>query len=212
MKGLVTALAALLLCACSEEAPARIPGPACPDRMAHLSPVGACIDRYEAALEGDEPAEVAVSAEGRLPADGLSWYQADRACRNAGYRLCTAEEWHYACAGVEGVVGGRPFPYGDTDEPGACNSLNEETPSPSPRLVPSGTHDRCVSPEGVYDLSGNVVEWLGTSDATGTLRELRGGSYGSFSRESRCFRTPPMYNPPETLVPGRGVRCCTDAR
>lgn len=212
MKWIVTAFASLLLSSCSEDAPARIPGPACPDRMVHLPAVGACVDRYEAALEGEDPATVAVPAEDRLPADGLSWFQADRACRNAGYRLCTAEEWHYACAGVEGVVGGRALPYGDTEETEACNSMPDGAPVPSPELAPGGSHDRCASPEGVFDLSGNVVEWLATADPTGTLRELRGGSYGSFARESRCVRAPPMYNPPESLVPGRGFRCCADAR
>ncbi|MCS6899046.1 MAG: hypothetical protein RMJ98_05645, partial [Myxococcales bacterium] len=60
---------------------------------------------------------MAVSKAGEIPSGYLSGYDAERACRNAGKRLCRYNEWLTACQGRQK----RQFPYGDSYQPGACN-------------------------------------------------------------------------------------------
>ena len=55
----------------------------------------------------------------------LSGNLADLACRNAGKRLCTIDEWVLACRGE----GGHKFPYGDHYEEGSCNVRREIHPA-----------------------------------------------------------------------------------
>lgn len=205
-------IACLALSGCAEERPVgRTPPPPCPDRMALLPDLDVCIDRYEAVVEGRGAAARALPVEGRLPTTEISWFDADRACRQTGFRLCSRDEWQHACSGTAGE-GGRAFPYGDEYEPGRCNTVESDTPISEFALAPAGAHERCVTPEGVYDLTGNLAEWLGTADPTGLLREMRGGTFGNQSMVGRCVTNPLVYQPPEVAFEGLGVRCCADAR
>lgn len=199
-----------LLVGCGEERPAaRMPGPPCPERMAHLEAIDACIDRHEAAVERRE----AVPAEGRLPTTEISFHSAAAACREAGFRLCTREEWHFACTGVRpDEDGGRLYPYGAEYEDGRCNSARDGTSVVGRSLAPGGSHQGCVTPEGVFDLSGNLGEWVDGADLTGTLRELRGGSFANYEKAAQCVTEPLAFQPPEVAFEGQGFRCCRDAR
>lgn len=181
--------------------------------MAHLAPVGACIDRYEAVIDGEGRAAAAEPAAGRVPSNAVSWPTAERACRNAGFRLCTSREWRYACSGSLDAEGGRSYPYGDEAEPARCNVAETSTDVElaGRRLAPGGAFERCVTAEGVHDLSGNVGEWLADADPTRTLRELRGGSYGSYQASAGCADTH-AFQPPDIEYDGVGFRCCADAR
>jgi len=179
--------------------------------MVHLPSLDACIDRYEALVEGSGANATAGSAEGQLPTEEISWFDAGRACRNAGFRLCSADEWMQACSGTTGEDG-RAFPYGDEYEQERCNSAQDGTAADGRRLAPAGSFERCVTPEGVYDLSGNLGEWLQDSDPTGVLRELRGGSFSNYEKPAHCVTMPLAYQPPNDAWSGLGFRCCTDAR
>jgi formylglycine-generating enzyme required for sulfatase activity len=176
--------------------------------MVHLPAVRACIDRYEA-LSEDGTAE---AAQGRLPTNGISWNDADAACRNAGFRLCTRPEWMYACSGTTAEEGGRAFVYGDEYEQERCNSAEDGTSVTDRALAPGGGFPRCVSPEGAYDMSGNISEWIDATDATGTLRELRGGDFAAYEKYAHCVTSPLLFQPLEAGLEGYGFRCCTDAR
>jgi len=159
------------------------------------------------------------------PAVWASYDDARRACALEGKRLCAAEEWELACEGT----GMWPFPYGLTRDAAACN---EHRSGPAPdaarlddpwmrsaeiarvdgRLV-SGAELGCVSPFGVYDLPGNVEEWVehaNGQDKKKPFRTARKG--GSWSRgKGRC-------RPIEASEPGwyrahdLGFRCCSDAK
>ncbi|MCC6524386.1 MAG: SUMF1/EgtB/PvdO family nonheme iron enzyme [Polyangiaceae bacterium] len=132
----------------------------------------------------------AVSIAGAVPQGYITGEQADAACAEAGKRLCTDDEWQRACRGVGDTV----YPYGDTLELGLCNDHRDVHPAielfgtsdpwiwselgnaclnqlPA-SLAPAGDHPGCVTPEGVYDLMGNLHEW--TADPAGTFR---GGYY-----------------------------------
>jgi formylglycine-generating enzyme required for sulfatase activity len=173
--------------------------------MVEIPGLAACIDRYEAAL--DEHG-VAIPAVDRRPASAVSFEDAARACRLAGYRLCRGEEWTRACAGEEG----RAFPYGAQYEPGRCNTAEADSDLSAIEVAPSGSFRRCVTPEGVFDLSGNVGEWTDQPDATGTLRELRGGAARNGESGVRCVLDDRAFQPTNEAWEGQGFRCCADRR
>ena len=107
----------------------------CPQRMTQL-PTGTCMDRHEAQVENGR----AISAEGQLPSNGLSFHDAARACEAAGFRLCTQDEWNAACGGDAH----NDYPYGAEYEQDRCNSAPDGTDLRGRELAPSGSFDVCV--------------------------------------------------------------------
>lgn len=181
-----------------------ITGP-CPTRMAHVPYAGVCIDRFEAAVDEGR----AVSERGRLPAARISWDDARAACEAAGFRLCTIEEWTAACRGEEERV----YPYGDEFDPRRCNTGGPHEAVEEAELAPTGSNRGCVTPEGVFDLSGNVMEWMDGEHPTGVIRPMGGGGYGiGDGREVVCVRRAQLWQPPDAAFQGYGFRCCTDPR
>jgi len=172
-----------------------------------------CIDVYEYPnLQGVKPAVMA------------DWNEAMRACRVEGKRLCGVEEWEFACEGP----GMWPYPYGAVRDRTACNiDQVEETPDAEAlsrpvrvgeevervdRRVKSGSMPRCVSPFGVYDMTGNVDEWVdnpqGKKGEPPFRSSLKGDDWGS--NRARC--RPIDSTIPESFTsPQRGFRCCADA-
>jgi formylglycine-generating enzyme required for sulfatase activity len=176
-----------------------------------------CIDRYEAPNRAGEVPFVL-----RTAAEGEEW------CADHGKRLCSEVEWVRACQGPHG----RRFPYGDEHRASACN--DERTwiaPAwkslaswPSPEAVveaarlfqgeASGAHAGCVSEEGVYDLTGNVAEWVRRSDPAphpGYDHVLKGCYWAGCYHEPQpncMFRN--SAHPGSFRTYEAGFRCCRD--
>jgi formylglycine-generating enzyme required for sulfatase activity len=172
----------------------------CPERMTRVpGREDACIDRHEARIvEGR-----AVAAIDAPAADELTWFEADDACRRAGLRLCSIDEHERACAGADRA---RRYPYGDEHEPHRCNTAERDDDLGARAVQASGSFPECVTPEGVFDLSGNALEWLADEGRGGGLRGLRGGSAFQPASSSRCVSEEGGF-----LVPGEragGFRCC----
>jgi formylglycine-generating enzyme required for sulfatase activity len=159
-----------------------------------------CIDKYEAAAEllfG-----VAVSDPNAIPWATISFDDATAACSAAGKRICTKEEWNWACSGDPDLSTGRLYPYGDTYDAAKCNGDNAgETPHPA------SDFPACVTPEGVAMLSGNIAEYI-VMDASGK-GGFAGGSHNENQNALTCKFI--LASLPVNPTPQIGFRCCKDA-
>jgi hypothetical protein len=171
-----------------------------------------CIDRYE---WPNQP--------GTKPDIAMDWNHANEQCKAAGKRLCTDSEWTLACEGQERL----PYPYGYVRNAEACNIdrpyivpddakwANLKTrPEEAARLDqrdPSGARESCVSPYGVYDMTGNVDEWVvnekGNEKEKPYVSGLKGGYWGPV--RDRCRPMTTDHNQWHTGYQ-IGFRCCED--
>jgi formylglycine-generating enzyme required for sulfatase activity len=150
-----------------------------------------CIDRHEA------------PGKGVMPRQRVSWHDAARACRQRGKRLCSEEEWERACKGGQAYR----YPYGEHFDANACNTRDASGQNRSIR--PSGSHARCRSPYGLFDMSGNVAEWTSSTDGRRPWRIVRGGAANRPDWDTRCASRSPQ--PPNTRKATIGFRCCRNA-
>ncbi|MGA2506229.1 MAG: SUMF1/EgtB/PvdO family nonheme iron enzyme [Chitinispirillaceae bacterium] len=161
----------------------------CPQNM-ELIKIGAtqfCIDRYEWP-----------NRKGALPQSYISQYQARDSCFTAGKRLCSSEEWSLACSGPYSWN----YPYGQEYERYAC--VTHDT-----TVRPSGSKPECRAFFGVFDMSGNLLEWTSTpSKDNPQFFNVMGGFWQSGPR-SGCFDIRYSYFPQNRHNPV-GFRCCKD--
>jgi formylglycine-generating enzyme len=121
---------------------------------------------------------MAHASSGVFPQAYISRVEASEACVNAGKRLCKRAEWIRACKGVQGLR----YPYGNNGRPNRCNtgkihllerffgksarawtyeSFNDPKLDQAPNfLAKSGQYDTCNSDEGIFDMVGNLHEWV----------------------------------------------------
>lgn len=166
----------------------------------------------------------ALSVAGVVPQGYITGVQAAAACAEAGKRQCTDDEWLGACRGAASRV----YPYGSVRVDGQCNDARAAHPvveyfgtgadwiwsmlgHPCINQLPvslarTGTHDACVTPEGVYDLMGNLHEW--TAAPAGTFR---GGFYVDtvLNGEGCLYRTTAHSRGHWDY--STGFRCCADS-
>ena len=102
------------------------------------------------------------------PVVGVTWFEANAYCAwlsaqtGDAYRLPTEVEWEAAARGVNG----RAYPYGNDFAADRSNTFETHIR----RTTPVGVFPDGRTPEGVYDLSGNVWEWTSTIWGTDTSR------------------------------------------
>jgi formylglycine-generating enzyme required for sulfatase activity/serine/threonine protein kinase len=124
------------------------------------------------------------------PVVQVSWYDASAYCHLLGSRLPSEAEWEMAAIGMEGWR----YPWGDAFDPTRLNASGDGT-------LRVGRYESGRSPWGVYDMAGNVWEWVSdwyqsdyyaSSSATnprgplsGVEKVLRGGGWDPLGGDSR---------------------------
>ncbi|MBA3817767.1 MAG: SUMF1/EgtB/PvdO family nonheme iron enzyme, partial [Deltaproteobacteria bacterium] len=118
--------------------------------------------------------------EPRKPASFIDWYEARAFCRFHGKQLPTSWQWVKAMRGGLQLADGSPnprprrnLPWGEPQDPVPANI---GTVGPG-RTVDVGTSPGDVSPYGVHDLAGNVVEWTESKHLDSEMRVIRGGDW-----------------------------------
>lgn len=157
----------------------------------------------------------------QLPVVFVDWCDARAYCHWAGKRLCGAigggsgdfdkpidpktDQWYRACAGDPPKF----YPYGVLYSPKSCNGKDFDLNSDARR--PSGSIDACQgATPGLFDMSGNVFEWVDACDGesgAGDACLRRGGSSFSILTDLRCdLKSSRRRDLPESYV---GIRCCS---
>ncbi len=164
----------------------------CPENMVFVPRENGrsfCIDKYEWP-----------NKKGKKPRVMVSWIRAKMYCYDEGKRLCTAEEWQYACSGtvqkkVQGTTLGR-YPYGRHYEAGRCPTEGEER-------YESGKFTECNEKFGTFDMLGNVWEWV--ADKLNGAPVIVGGSF-EYGNKAHCALTSESSLTAESRY--TGFRCC----
>lgn len=143
------------------------------------------------AVMGSNPSHFLDCGE-NCPVDQVSWsdvqafIQKLNAKTGKQYRLPTEGEWEYACYGKARTeyCGGS-----DLDTVGWYEGNSRKQTHPVGQKQPNDY--------GLYDMSGNVLEWTnGCYDSSCAKRMLRGGSWSSgttFGKAAERFRIEPIY-------------------
>lgn len=168
----------------------------------------------------------AQSKSGTFPQAYISKVEAEAACKASKKRLCKEDEWVRACEGKDPTV----FPYGDDEKTGYCNdkgtapigALYKDTQAAfasldamnDPRLnqLPgtlskTGSHGKCKNSFGLYDMVGNLHEWIDDPDGT-----FRGGYYLDTHHNGLGCKYKTTAHHVRYHDYSTGFRCCKDPR
>ena len=166
----------------------------------------------------------AMPAYANHPMTVVTWFGANAYCEQYDLRLPTEIEWEKAARGTEIVNGnGLPFAWGEEVVGNDANyassaDLFEKISGKLGNTTPVGfyngqtyegyeTNDS-ASPYGLYDMGGNVWQWLGDDYPDQHYRHMRGGSFYTYEVDMRVWK----FNSagPQHYSREIGFRCAGD--
>jgi formylglycine-generating enzyme required for sulfatase activity len=205
--------------------------------LVEAGPKGLCIDQFESAVEVvggaghrlhpfylpvDGLRVRAVSTKGvHYPQAYISADQAKGACAEAGKHLCTLSEWRSACP--------LQYPYGSKFRDGFCNTgrqnpvirifgknasfsfaeMNDPRLDQLPlSLSPSGNFSRCVTNNQVFDMAGNLDEWVDHINPHTGHGTFKGGYFVDDVINGRGCAYETVAHSPKYHDYSLGFRCC----
>jgi formylglycine-generating enzyme required for sulfatase activity len=149
------------------------------------------------------------------PVVSVTWDQANAYCQWAGKRLPTETEWEFAAGGPNELT----WPWGIEFDPAKSAASADD-------VQPVGSYPDGVSPFGLFDMAGNVTEWVAdtygedyyanspyynpVNTGPGDVRIFRGGSFanpdGTFFTTTRRYTYSRSFSEVDV-----GFRCAADA-
>ncbi|MDF3067872.1 MAG: hypothetical protein K0R38_3473 [Polyangiaceae bacterium] len=109
----------------------------------------------------------------------------------------TKNQWFAACGGSKA----QPYPYGAAFAAGACNSGTAQ-------LAEVASLETCARfPDGVFDMVGNVAEWVNACDATQGAADGCETIGGSYAESGTCTLSSLKHR--DEQLPTVGFRCCS---
>jgi formylglycine-generating enzyme required for sulfatase activity len=161
------------------------------------------VGQYAAFLQAkaiDQPSDwktMNQPAHQKRPVANVDWADAVAYCKWAGKRLPTEAEWEKAARGTDG----RLYPWGNDPPTPLHANFGKTEWNNHGVLTPVGTFEGGKSPYGIYDMAGNVWEWVSdwydynyyktspsqnpTGPSMGGTKVIRGGAWNSNPRAMR---------------------------
>ncbi len=145
-----------------------------------------------------------------LPVVCVNRQQAQDYCKWAGGQLPTHDQWEKAARGKDAYT----LPWGTNWNPKLTNWGERDMAGFSIageldghlETAPVGSYPEGVSPHGIYDMAGNVAEWVqGAEDGPDLTPAARGGSWRSTPLELRMTRR--LWLKAEDRRTDVGLRC-----
>lgn len=135
----------------------------------------------------------------------VSWSQASAYCQWVGKRLPTMKEWQIVASAGEGYQ----FPWGN--DPEGLEFTNASMATGGPQVVSS--NPKSISAGGVYNLMGNVWEWVDSGESMALAAEqnhtIVGGGWRTFAGDLSADLVGEMGK--DEIADDVGFRCVLDS-